>query len=214
MDRDHKHCVLIVQPRRTRPERGHAGLSTDGSQNKEQRPESNRTALESLQLNCAAVMSHSGPAEASNSLAENAHSFSFSPLYCISHRRRCSLEDDSTIRSSCFCPAGPTDKSAIEMTRAGTDESTRSPVSYPTSQQFDTNGEASVDSVTRHSFVSRRTRSPLDQQLLQTAEDAESSPETTAVHEEVSDSALFLRGRSISDSVAEQDEEVLVFTLN
>lgn len=216
MDRDHKHYVLIVQPRRTRPERGHAGLSTDGSQNKEQRSESNRTALDSLQLNCAAVMSHSGPAEASNSLAdsENNQSFSFSPLYCISHRRRCSLEDDAAIRSSCFCPAGPTDKSAVEMTRAGTDESTRSPVSYPTSQQFDTDGEASVNAVACHSFVSRRTRSPLHQQLLQTVEDIESSPETTAVHEEVSDSALFLRGRSISDSVAERDEEVLVFTVN
>lgn len=216
VDRDHKHYVLIVQPRRTRPERGHVGLSTDGSQNKGQRPEFNRTALDSLQLNCAAVMSHSSPAEASNSLAdsENAQSFSFSPLYCISHRRRCSLEDDAAIRSSCFCPAGPTDKSAVEMTRAGTDEPTRPPVSYPTSQQFDTDGEASVTAAACHSFVSGRTRSPLDRQLLQTAEDVESSPETTAVHEEVSDSALFLRGRSISDSVAERDGEVLVFTVN
>lgn len=216
VDRDHKHYVLIVQPRRTRPRKEQPGLLTDGSQNKEQRPEFNRTALDSLQLNCAAVMSHSSPAQASNSLAGsgNAQSFSFSPLYCISDRRRCSLEDDVAIRSSCFCPAGPTDTSAVEMTRAGADESTRSPVAHPTSQLFDTDGEASVSAAFCHSLVSGRTRSPLHQQLLQTVEDVESSPETTAVNEEVSDSALFLRGRSISDSVAEQDEEVLVFTAN
>uniref|UniRef100_A0A8C2X1V7 Ring finger protein 180b n=1 Tax=Cyclopterus lumpus TaxID=8103 RepID=A0A8C2X1V7_CYCLU len=54
MDRDHKHYVLIVQPRRTRPEKERAGLLTGGSQSREQRPELNRTALDSLQLNCAA----------------------------------------------------------------------------------------------------------------------------------------------------------------
>ncbi|XP_070781364.1 E3 ubiquitin-protein ligase RNF180 [Enoplosus armatus] len=206
VDRDHKHYVLIVQPRRTRPEKGHAGLPTDGAQNREQRPDFNRTALDSFQLNCAAVMSHIGPAEASNSPAhgENTQSFSFSPLYCISHRRRRSLEDDAAIRSSCFCPAGPTDKSAVEGTRAGTDESTWSPVSYPTSQQFDTDG-----AVACRSSVSGRTRSPPDRQVPQTAEAVESFPEATAVHEEVSDSALFLSGRSISDSVAEQDQEVV-----
>ncbi|KAM9338383.1 E3 ubiquitin-protein ligase RNF180 [Symphorus nematophorus] len=211
VDRDHKHYVLIVQPRRTRPRKEQAGLLTDASHNQEHRPEFNRTAFNSLQLNCAAIMSHSSPAEASNSLpaSENTPSFSFSPLYCISHRRRCSLEDDASIRSSCFCPAGLMDKSAVEMTRVGTEEPTRSPVSYPTSQQFDTNGEASVNAVACNSFVSRRTRSPLHQQLLQTTEDVESSPETTAVDEDISESALFLRGRSISDSVAEQDEEVL-----
>nr|XP_033502626.1 E3 ubiquitin-protein ligase RNF180 [Epinephelus lanceolatus] len=211
VDQDQKHYVLIVQPKRTRPEKEQAVLLTDGSQDREQRPEFNRTALDTLQLNCAAVMSHISPAEASNSLtdSENTQSFSFSPLYCISHRRRCSLEDDATIRSSCFCPAGPTVSSALESTRTGTYESTRSPVLYPTSQQFDTDGEASFSAVACRSFVSGRTQSPLHQQLLQTVEDAESSPETTAVHEDVSVSALFLRGRSISDSVAEPDEEVL-----
>lgn len=82
------------------------------------------------------------------------------------------------------------------------------------SQQFDTDGEASDEPVARHSFVSRNTGSPLHQQLLHTVEDVESSPESTAVHEEAPESALFLRGRSISDSVAEQDEEVPVFTEN
>uniref|UniRef100_UPI0037E711F5 E3 ubiquitin-protein ligase RNF180 n=1 Tax=Semicossyphus pulcher TaxID=241346 RepID=UPI0037E711F5 len=211
VDRDHKHCVLIVQPRRTRPERGHAGLLTDVAQSREQRPEMSRTALESLQLNCAAVVSHSSPAVATNSLtgSENTHSFSFSPLYCISHRRRCSVEDDAAITSSCFCPAGPLHKSAVEMMSAEMDESSRSPVSYPMSQQFDSNGEASVNAVACHSFFSGRTGSPLDRQLLQTEEDVESSPETMTVQEEVSDAALFLRGRSISDSVAEQDQEVV-----
>lgn len=118
------------------------------------------------------------------------------------------MEDDAAIRSSCFCPAGPTDKSAVEMTRPGTEGSPRPPVSYPTSQRLDTEGEASVNAVTCHGFVSGRTRPALDQQLLRTVEDVESSPEAVSVHEEVSDSALFLRGRSISDSVA--DQELLV----
>ncbi|XP_067430023.1 E3 ubiquitin-protein ligase RNF180 [Thunnus thynnus] len=210
VDRDHKHYFLIVQPRRTRPERRHAGLLTDGSQNKEERPEFSRTALDSLQLNCAAVMSHIHPAEASTSLtdSENSQSFSFSPLYCISHRRRRSLEDDSAIRSSCFCPAGRSYRSAAEMTRAGSDELTRTPVSYPTSQQFDTGG-ASLNAVACRSSVSGGRVPPLDQQLLQTVEDDEPSAETTAVHEEVSDSGLLLRGRTISDSAAEEEEEVV-----
>ncbi|XP_068588526.1 E3 ubiquitin-protein ligase RNF180 isoform X1 [Cebidichthys violaceus] len=212
VDRDHKHCVLIVQPRRTRPETERAGLLTDGSQNREQRPELNRTALDSLQLNCAAVMSHISAAEASNSLTdgENTQSFSFSPLYCISHRRRCSLEDDSAIRSSCFCPAGLTVKSAAESAMmTGTHESTESPDSYPTSRQFDTDGDAPVNAVACRSFTSGRTWSPLDRPLLQTVEDEESSPEAAAAHQEVPVSALFHRARSVSDSVAEQDEDVV-----
>ncbi|XP_020491711.2 E3 ubiquitin-protein ligase RNF180 isoform X1 [Labrus bergylta] len=207
VDRDNKNCVLIVQPRRTRPERGHAGLLSDGSPNREQRPESSRTALDSLQLNCAAVVSHGNPTEVSHSLSGsgNAQSFSFSPLNCISHRRRCSVEEDAAIRSSCFCPAGPLHKSAVEMTSGRTDESTWSPVSYPVSQQFDGDGEASVSAVACRWFVSERTQSPLDQQLLQAVEDVESSPETTRED----DSALFLRGRSISDSVAEHGHQVM-----
>ncbi|XP_042364621.1 E3 ubiquitin-protein ligase RNF180 isoform X2 [Plectropomus leopardus] len=206
VDRDQKHYVLIVQPRRTRPGKGPAVLLTGGSQDRQHRAEYNRTPLDSLQLNCAAVMSHISPAEASNSLTDGENtSFSFSPLYCISHRRRCSLEDDATIRSSCFCPSGPSVSSSVERKH----ESSRTPVSYPTSQQTDSDGEASVNAAARHSFVSGRTRSPLDRQLLQTVEDVESSPETTAVNEDASDSALFLRGRSISDSVAEPDGEAL-----
>ncbi len=216
VDRDHKHYVLIVQPRRLRPRKEEADLLTSGSESQEQRPELNKTALDTLQLSCAAVMSHSSLAEASKSLADskNTPSFSFSPLYCISQRRRCSSEADASISSSCFCPVGSTDKSAVETSRAGTDEPMQSPLTYLTSQQFDGNGEASVDAVACHSFVSGRTQSPVHQELLQTVEDAASSPETTAAHEQVSDSALILRGRSISEGGAEQEEEVLVTTVN
>ncbi|XP_031133429.1 E3 ubiquitin-protein ligase RNF180 isoform X1 [Sander lucioperca] len=208
VDRDHKHYVLIVQPRRTRPEKERPGTLTDGPQSRDQRSVFNRTALDGVQLNCAAVMSHISPAEASNSPtdSENPPSFSFSPLYCISHRRRCSLEDDSAV-GACFCPVSPAVKSVVESTRTGTHGSTRPAVPHLTSQRFDTDGDASVAG---RRFVSGRTRrSRLGGQPLRTAEEVESSPETTAVHQEVSASArLFHRGRSVSDSAAEQDPEV------
>lgn len=179
VDRDHKHCVLIVQPRRRRTsEKEQTAVLTDGCQSRER-----RTDFNSLHLNCAAQAS-----------TETPPSFSFSPLYCISHRRRRSLEEDASIRSSCFCP---TVKSAVERPR--TREYT--PVSYPTSQRFDSEGEASV--------VSGGTRSP-----LQRVEDAESSPETSSVQQDVPVSALLLRRRAVSDSVAdgevEEDEEEMV----
>lgn len=216
VDLDHKHPILIVQPRRTRQRKDQAGLVTDSSQIRKQSPEFNRTLLDSFYLNCAAAMSHSSPAGASSSLAEseNSQSFSFNPLYCIPHRRRCSLEDVATIRPSCFCPAGLTDRPAAGMTRTGSDEAARFSVSYPTGQQFVADGEASVNPVACHSFVSRRTRSHLHEELLQDIEHGEPSPETTVVHEEVADSALSLRRGSISDSVAEQDGEVLVLIVN
>ncbi|CAJ1071139.1 E3 ubiquitin-protein ligase RNF180 isoform X1 [Xyrichtys novacula] len=215
VDRDNRSRVLIVQPRGMRPDRAQrADLLTDGFQSREQRPEFSRTALDSLHQRCVSGVSSSSPAVVSHPPpgSDNNQSFSFSPLNCISHRRRCSLEEDVAVRSSCFCPAGPLHKSALEMMSAETVESTRSPALYPVSQQFDSDGEAPVNTVTCHSFVSGRIwspDSPLDQQLLQTAEDAESSPETTGIREEVSDSALFLRGRSISGSVAGQDQEEL-----
>ncbi|KAF3848773.1 hypothetical protein F7725_015270 [Dissostichus mawsoni] len=121
VDRDHKHCVLIVQPRRRRTsEKEQTAVLTDGCQSRER-----RTDFNSLHLNCAAQASSEAPP-----------SFSFSPLYCISHRRRRSLEEDASIISSCFCP---TVKSAVERPR--TREYT--PVSYPTSQRFDSEGEVS-----------------------------------------------------------------------
>lgn len=183
---------------------------TDSSQIRKQSPEFNRTLLDSFYLNCAAAMSHSSPVGAPSSLAEseNSQSFSFNPLYCIPHRRRCSLEDVATIRPSCFCPAGLTDRPAAGMTRTGSDEAPRFPVSSPATQQFVADGEASVDAVAGHPFVSRRTRSHLHEELLQNVERGEPSPETTVVHEEVADSALSLRRDS--DSVAEQDGEMLV----
>lgn len=213
VDQDNKKYVHIVQPRRTRPERGHPGLlAEDSHQTRELRPETSRAVVKSLELNCAAVMAPRGTSEASTSQSanENTQPFSFSPLNCISHRRRCSLEEDVTIRSSCFCTAGPLLKSAVQRMNGGLDESSWSPASHPTSQQFDTQGEAAVSAVSCRWFVSERIRSPLDLQLLQSVEDVGFSPETRDIHkDELSDSALFLRGRSISDSVAERDQDVM-----
>ncbi|KAF1377243.1 hypothetical protein PFLUV_G00198660 [Perca fluviatilis] len=195
VDRDHKHYFVIVQPRRTRPENERAGTPTDGPQSGDRRPEFNSTALDGVQLNCAAVMSHIVPAEASN------------PQKNMKRKeRRCSLEDDSAI-GACFCPVSPAVKSAVESTRTGTHGSTRPPVPHLASQRFDA---ASVDAVGGRRLVSGRTRrSRLGGQPLRTAEEVVSSPETTDAHQEVSASArLFRRGRSVSDSAAEQDQEV------
>ncbi|XP_034459191.1 E3 ubiquitin-protein ligase RNF180 isoform X1 [Hippoglossus hippoglossus] len=201
VDRDHKHHVLIVQPRRTRPEKGRAAPPTDSAENNEET--FNGTEPDSLQVYCAAVTSHIRPEEASSSPSEN-QSFPFSPLYCISHRRRGSLEDGATFRSSCFCPASLMDRSAAGLTWAGPDdESTWSPVSCPTRQ--DAAGEASGDADAFGSLGGRRLL--LDQPLLPTSDTVESSVATTTSHEDASDSTLFLRGRTVSDSVAERDEE-------
>lgn len=216
VDLDHKHPILIVQPRRTRQRKDQPGLVTDSSQIRNQSPEFNRTLLDSFYLNCAAAVSHGSPAGASSSLAEseNSQSFSFNPLYCIPHRRRCSLEDVATIRPSCFCPAGFTDRPAAGVTRTGSDEAARFPASYPTSRQRVADGEASAIAVACRSFVSRRTRSHLHEEPLHSVERGEPSPESTGVHEEVADSALSLGRGSISDSVGEPDGEVLVLTVN
>ncbi|XP_047426569.1 E3 ubiquitin-protein ligase RNF180 isoform X2 [Mugil cephalus] len=189
VDHDHKHNVLIVQPRRTMPERVQAGLLANGSQDKEEMPGFNRSALDASQLGT----SHISPPEASSSLTQNTQTFSFSPLYCISHRRRCSLEDDADLRSSCFCPVGS--KAMSSIVRSGTDETTWSPLSFRTSRQCD---------VPCRSSVSGGTRSTMDQHLLRTEENF---LETTAVHEELSDSVPSLRERFIANSVAEQEEE-------
>ncbi|KAL6097161.1 uncharacterized protein ACO6RY_06316 [Pungitius sinensis] len=198
VDHDHKRYVLIVRPRRTRPEKERAGPLAHVSPNGEP-----RTELNSLRL-----MSHISSVEASNSLPDTTRS-SFSPPYCISHRRRCSAEVDSAVRPSCFCPGGLTIRSAVERASRRAHGSTESPVLCPASQQFDRDGEAPVNGAPGRSFVPGKTWSPLDRQLLQTAEDIESSPETAGVHEEVSVSDLSHRGGSISDSGQEPDEEVL-----
>ncbi|XP_053267189.1 E3 ubiquitin-protein ligase RNF180 [Pleuronectes platessa] len=177
VDRDHKHHVLIVQPRRTRPEKGRAAPPTDSAQDNEET--SNGT--EGLQL----------PAEGSSPPSEN-QSFPLNPLYCISHRRRCSLEDGATFRSSCFCPASLMDRSAAGLTWAGPDdESTWSHVS----------GDAEAF----RSPGGRRLL--LDQPLLPAVDTVETSVATSSVHEDASDSTLILRGRTVSDSVAGRDED-------
>ncbi|XP_035769150.1 E3 ubiquitin-protein ligase RNF180-like isoform X1 [Neolamprologus brichardi] len=73
-------------------------------------------------------------------------------------------------------------------------------VSHSASEQLHTDVEAS-------SSVSEGTQPPLDQHLLLTEEGVESSVETAALCNEVSDPAVFLRRRWISDSVSEHEEE-------
>lgn len=208
VDCDNKHSFLIVQPRKTRQAKDEAVLLTDGCQDEERRPELNSTEQDSLNVKCAASVPLSSPAGASDSLpdSENTQPFPLTPLHGISQRTRRSEEYVSAIRSSCFCPAGPTEESAAELMKAGTDEPTQSLMLK--SQQFHTNGEASVNTATCHLLFSKRTRSPLHQELLQTVEDGD----TRAVHQEVSDSAVSLTGSPISNSVAEEEEEVTVFT--
>lgn len=208
VDCDNKHSFLIVQPRKTRQAKDEAVLLTDGCQDEERRPELNSTEQDSLNVKCAASVPLSSPAGASDSLpdSENTQPFPLTPLHGISQRTRRSEEYVSAIRSSCFCPAGPTEESAAELMKAGTDEPAQSLMLK--SQQFHTNGEASVNTATCHLLFSKRTRSPLHQELLQTVEDGD----TRAVHQEVSDSAVSLTGSPISNSVAEEEEEVTVFT--
>ncbi|XP_029921569.1 E3 ubiquitin-protein ligase RNF180 isoform X2 [Myripristis murdjan] len=217
VDHDHRHSVHMVQPRRTRPERGPAGLQrgTEGSEDEEGKPELNTLAC--LQLNCA-VMSRVDPdtqatarADASPQLTETeaTKSFPLQPLYSISHRKKSSLDLDTSSRSLDLCPAGPVDKPLIEIVRTRTDESAHSPVLYHAIQQLETVAEGSFNSVACYSAVSRERRSLLDRQQLPAVESLGSSTVTSADHEEVSDSPMFLRGRTISDSIAEQEEDVM-----
>ncbi|XP_040053726.2 E3 ubiquitin-protein ligase RNF180 isoform X2 [Gasterosteus aculeatus] len=194
VDRDHKRCVLIVRPRRTRPAKERPGPLADGSRTSEP-----GTELNGSQPGGAAVVSHISSVEASNSPPDATQSFSLSPPLCDSHsRRRCSVDEDSAARPSCFRPAGLAVGSAVERASRRARESTESPVLCPAGQQVDGDGEAPVSGVLCRSFVSGRTCS----QLLQTVEDVESSssPEAAEVHEEASISALLHGGGSISDS--------------
>ncbi|CAN9504793.1 unnamed protein product [Ophioblennius macclurei] len=193
VDHEHKQHVLIVQPRRARPERGGASLLTHGSQGREGTPPR------------SSVGSHIDPAEASGLLTacDYSPSFTFSPLYCISQKRRRSLEDEDDFSSSCFCPAAPPDVSAAGWTRLVTDEPSRSPASLLRRQQLRADGGASND--VRCSIVSGGARSSLELQPAEEEEEEEVESAEEAA-EEPSDTAMFLRGRSISDSVAEQPE--------
>lgn len=192
VDLDHKHAVHIVQPRRTRPDKRQAGLWTDSFQNNEEMPESNRNVLDGLKLNCA------GQSEPSHLMtdSEATQSFSFSPLYCISNRRRCSLEEDTPSRALCLCPGNPMRRSVFETMRAATDESATSPITNPTTQQFDADFE-----VTERQLV-------LDQQHLSDVEALEFSAVNSSAHEEVFDSTMIQRGRANPDAT-EQEEEMV-----
>ncbi|KAF7655353.1 hypothetical protein LDENG_00057400 [Lucifuga dentata] len=181
VDLDHRHSVHIAQPRRTRPEKRQAGLWTGSFQDNEERAESNRNVLDGLKLNCAAQTETDGQAT---------QSFSFSPLYCISSRRRCSLEEEASSRALCLCPANPMRRSVFGTARAGTDESA---ITNPTTQRFDVDVEERLLA--------------LDQQCLPDVEVLEFSAASSAVHDEVFDSAVVQRRRTIPD-ITEQEEEM------
>lgn len=111
------------------------------------------------------------------------------------------MEDDAAFMPSCFCPTALMDESAFNLSRAEAHEATATHVSFPTSQQSVT--EASFSADARRLSGARSS----DQVLLQNMEDVESS---AAVREDVSSSDLFLREGHVSDSAAEQEQEVVV----
>lgn len=189
VDRDSKSSVLIIQPRRSRPRKEQPGLWEVSGSGTELSPGLSRTAaLDGLQLNCVALMSSSSHSQQS----ETSPSFSFSPLHCLSDRRRSSLEDDgAATRSSCFCPSGGGAAGARRAEAATPD---------PVAQQVDSPAEAS----TRQPSAPGGTQSPLRRQLLRAAAEEEA--------QEAGDEAALLRGRAGSDSEAEQNQEVLVLT--
>ncbi|KAK5878551.1 hypothetical protein CesoFtcFv8_023949 [Champsocephalus esox] len=156
VDRDHKHRVLIVQPRRRRTsEKEQTAVLTDGRRSGER-----RTDFNSLHLNGAAQASTETP-----------------PVLLL--------------QSSVLHLSPETPQFGGRRLH----------------QRFDSEGEASV--VACRPLVSGGTRSP-----LQRVEDAESYPETSSVQQDVPVSALLLRRRAVSDSVAdgelEEDEEEMV----
>ncbi|KAM6903090.1 E3 ubiquitin-protein ligase RNF180 [Xenentodon cancila] len=203
VDYDHKHSFLIIQPKRTRPRKGQCGVLTDGPRCKEERPEVSGTTLESLQLSCAAVMSHVSPAGSSEPLTEskNTQRFSFSPLNCISCRRRCNLEADGDF-TQCSFPAAPSDISVVDVLAS------RSSASHPAGHQSDTDGQLAFNILQYRSDVSGGTLSPLHQQLPQSLEVVESFVNSTSVHTEVSASVLLAERRSPSDRAADLEVDV------
>lgn len=204
VDHDQKQHVLIVQPRRMRPERGgHAYLLPDPPQNSEERPAPSR-----LSFDCTAVMSHVFTSDATNPVTHSEDTLPFSPLYCISNRRCSVEEEEAAFGLSCFCPAGLMDGSALDLSNAEVDGAAQSPASFPQSQQFDGRAEASFGAIACHTPVFREGQT--EQVLLQNLTNGASPRETTAVQEDVSDTDVLRRRATVSDSEAEQEEVVLV----
>ncbi|XP_058472456.1 E3 ubiquitin-protein ligase RNF180 isoform X3 [Solea solea] len=110
---------------------------------------------------------------------------------------------DSENNEDSLSVAGPSDatdvvreRPVVDLTMADRqtdDESTLLPVSRPSTQETDTDAD---DVVAVTSLVSGGRQ-------LQTVEAVESSVETTTVHQEDSDSTLFLRGRTAEDEGTE-----------
>ncbi|XP_036070376.1 E3 ubiquitin-protein ligase RNF180 isoform X2 [Oryzias melastigma] len=182
VDQDHKHCVLLVQPRSSRLGRGQNRLLTDSFQGDEA-SELRGVALDALQLHCAAAAPRSRPVEGTLPLgdSEDTQMFSFSPLYCIPHRR-CSLEEDGDF-SLCFCPSG---LSAVDPPWSVPS------VSHSSSQQVNTE-------VVFESGPELSAASTVPWQGLQML------PQESSVHEAVSGSVLLLRKTSGSNRAAEQE---------
>ncbi|XP_075993076.1 E3 ubiquitin-protein ligase RNF180 [Genypterus blacodes] len=177
VDLDRKHCVHIAQPRGA----GRAGPWTDGSQNKDERSDG---WLEALRLNCAAQTEPSHPL----SDGEAAQSFSFSPLYCLSHTRRCSLEDDTPTRVLCLCPANPVRTPASETARGRAEESALQPVKYPIMQQAEEAGGSAVEQQER-------------------PDEVQTSAVSSDVHQDVMDPETGPNGSDVPEQEQEEEEE-------
>ncbi|KAM4634490.1 E3 ubiquitin-protein ligase RNF180 [Polymixia lowei] len=220
VDQDHKRSIHMVQPRRTRPEKeqGCLQVGQESFRNEHESAQLNRDSLVGSQLGCA-VPSYINPetqtittqAEASHRLI-NGEATQSLPLHtqcCISHRKRCRLEDDASSSISGLFPSSPTDNTQVEVMRTGTQQSAHSPMVYHTTHQLDTGVSGSINSVACHSVASREMWSVVDQQHLSTVEGLVPSGIVPAQPEEVSDSPMFLRGRTISDSMGEQEEDIM-----
>ncbi|RVE65429.1 hypothetical protein OJAV_G00116350 [Oryzias javanicus] len=175
VDQDHKHCILLVQPRSSRLDGAQNGRLMDGSQGDE--------APDAPQLHCAAAAPRFRPAEGTLPLrdSEDTQLFSFSPLYCIP-QRRCSLEEDGDF-SSCFCPSGV---SAVEPPRSNPSASHSSSRQMNADVVFERGPELSTASAVPWRGL---------QQL----------PQESSVDEAISGSVLLLRRTSGIDGAAGQE---------
>lgn len=100
------------------------------------------------------------------------------------------------------------DTTRVEVMRTGTDQSAHSSMLYHTTHQLGTVVDGAVNSGACYSAVPREKRwSMLHEQQQSNVEGLVSSGVASAQPEEVSDSPMFLRGRTISDSIGEHEVE-------
>ncbi|XP_029024277.1 E3 ubiquitin-protein ligase RNF180 isoform X4 [Betta splendens] len=116
-----------------------------------------------------------------------------------------SEESPAPNRSPFNCMAVMSDVFTAEATDTLTDrvdEDTQLPASSPASQPFDTGAEASFSAIACHTSGFRERQS--EQALLQNP-----TNDASPGREDVSDSDMLIRGRTVSDDEAEQEEVVL-----